>query len=295
MLSAMKLELMEYLSKQFTEGTVKRYWRSIEQYEAYMGEDKAYYARYREIMEYLCILREKGYKGDYIKTELYGIKMYYKWLLRSGRRTDNPTRNIYLNDQTKKDVQFQNLFTTEELEQLLQREDRYSLMVYRNKLAVSFYIYQGMTTGEISSLTTEDVSIDKESVFIRASAKNNSRLLPLKKNQVQYLDSYLHQERPFLIKAETNNLFISKLGTPEAGEGLHYLIECNKLLFPDRNLNPKTIRQSVIVNLFKKGLDIKDVQLFAGHKYPSSTEIYRPNDLSELQEAIGKFHPLGGI
>lgn len=88
---------------------------------------------------------------------------------------------------------------------------------------------------------------------------------------------------------------MNKLGNAETGEGLHYLIECNKFLFPERNLNPKTVRQSVIVNLFKKGMDIKDVQLFSGHKYPSSTEIYRPNDLSELQDAIGKFHPIDVI
>ena len=31
----------------------------------------------------------------------------------------------------------------------------------------------------------------------------------------------------------------------------------------------------------------------AGHRYVSSTEAYKINDLEGLQEDIGKFHPLG--
>ena len=64
-------------------------------------------------------------------------------------------------------------------------------------------------------------------------------------------------------------------------------------MFPDRNLNPRTIRQSVITNLLKEGKDLRVVQVFAGHKKISTTEKYRQSGLKELQEAIEKYHPLG--
>jgi len=63
-------------------------------------------------------------------------------------------------------------------------------------------------------------------------------------------------------------------------------------MFPDRNLNPRTIRQSVITNLLKEGKDLRVVQVFAGHK-KSTTEKYRQSGLEELQAAIEKYHPLG--
>ena len=72
---------------------------------------------------------------------------------------------------------------------------------------------------------------------------------------------------------------LTKLGTPEKGEGISYLISTFKGLFPERNLNPKTIRQSVIADLLKQGKDLRLVQVFAGHKYPSSTERYRQNQV----------------
>ena len=63
---------------------------------------------------------------------------------------------------------------------------------------------------------------------------------------------YLEFERPFLLKQKSEILFIGKLGNCETIDGLHYLIESQRNLFPGRKLNPKTIRQSVIVNLLKK-------------------------------------------
>ncbi len=71
---------------------------------------------------------------------------------------------------------------------------------------------------------------------------------------------------------------------------IHHLVESQRFEFPERKLNPKTIRQSVIVNLFKQGWDVKDVQLFAEHGFPSTTERYKPQDLSELKDAVERWH-----
>lgn len=84
-------------------------------------------------------------------------------------------------------------------------------------------------------------------------------------------------------------MLIGKLGNPASSDQIQYLTESQRHLFSERKVNPKTIRTSVLVNLFKQGWDIKDVQLFAGHKYPSTTERYKPHDLSNLKEAVEKW------
>jgi hypothetical protein len=50
---------------------------------------------------------------------------------------------------------------------------------------------------------------------------------------------------------------------------------------------------SVITNLLKQKKDLRVVQVFAGHKKPSSTERYRQTGLEELKAAVLKHHPLG--
>lgn len=287
----------DYLSRNYTLGTTKRYSRAVRLFLGYMGNKEAVeQATYNQIINYLHTLRERKYSNSHMTAELAGLKALYTYLVIKGTRIDNPTMSIFLNDRRRNDIQYQNLFSREDLEQLLEQGSRYKLLTNRNKLAMSFYTYQALNTGEIVKLTLDDADIDKGTVFIKAGSKTNSRILPLENKQILYLDRYLHFERPKLIEKQElksryqgAKLLIGKLGNPVTGDQVQYLTESKRSIFPMRTLNPKTIRASVLVNLFKQGWDVKDVQLFAGHKYPSTTERYKPEDLSDLKEAVERW------
>ena len=109
---------------------------------------------------------------------------------------------------------------------------------------------------------------------------------------------YINEIRSEWIKSRTDastcvsQLLITNRGTPETGECLKHIFKPFKKQFPDRILNAKTIRQSVITNLLKEGKDLRLVQVFAGHKYPSSTERYRQTGIEKLKNEVEKFHPL---
>ena len=91
-----------------------------------------------------------------------------------------------------------------------------------------------------------------------------------------------------------DNLLISDRGDPVSLDAINSMIDPMKALYPDRNLTATTIRQSVICNLLNEGkYPLEQVQLFAGHKYPSATEKYLRKDLSEQRALINKLHPLG--
>ncbi len=83
------------------------------------------------------------------------------------------------------------------------------------------------------------------------------------------------------------------VGSAEKGEGIHYLVETYRPLFPTKRLTPTTIRQSVITQLLKSGMDLRVVQVFAGHKKASTTEKYRQTNLEELRAVVQRYHPLG--
>ena len=54
----------------------------------------------------------------------------------------------------------------------------------------------------------------------------------------------------------------------------------------------KDIRASRIV-IWLQNYDLRQVQYMCGHKYVSSTEKYKVNDVSSLQDQLERFHPLG--
>ena len=94
-------------------------------------------------------------------------------------------------------------------------------------------------------------------------------------------------------KKKTEKLILTKKGTPENGSGIGYLLKTFRHLFPERRLNAKTVRMSVIANMLKSGNDLRVVQVFAGHKKISTTERYRQSAIEELKKGIEKYHPLG--
>jgi integrase/recombinase XerD len=103
---------------------------------------------------------------------------------------------------------------------------------------------------------------------------------------------YLNEERPKLLKQENQQLIITLYGSPEQGRGIVHLVEQYKGLFPDRDLNPTSIRQSVLAGKLKAGEDLRVTQAFAGHKKAGTTERYRQRDLEAFKNEIEKYHPL---
>ncbi|CAA0202547.1 tyrosine-type recombinase/integrase [Tenacibaculum maritimum] len=285
------MELKCYLNRQNAPSSAKRYYREIELFILSLEKQNINpkTANYSQIMEYIGKLRDKQ---NNLSCSLHGIKKYYSYLVATGIRKDNPAKSIRLRDKRSRDIQLQDLFKTEELEQLLDRKERYVVLKNRNKIVISLLIYQGLTNGEIKKLELKDLDLEQGTIYIKPGRKTNKRTLKLQSKQVFWIMKYLQEDRPKLLKIESQKLIISKLGTEETGEGIGYIIETCRYLFPNRKLNAKTIRQSVIANLLKQGKDLRLVQAFAGHKYPSTTEMYKQTQVEELKNQILKYHPL---
>lgn len=284
------MKLQDYLNKRHTKGTADRYLRDIQIYRKANPNHKT--ATYSDIMDYIGKLRQQYKNPQSVRTILYSLKKYYSFLVYVKERKDHPCKFINLKDKQNRNIQLQDLFTTAELEQLLERKERYINLKTKNQVVLSLLVYQGLTTGELTRIELKDLDLEKAEIYIKSSSKLNSRTLKLKSKQILIFHKYITEVRPKIIKRESNFLIINKLGNPETGEQISYLVSTSKHLFSDRNLNPKTIRQSVITNLLKSGNDLRVVQVFAGHKYPSATEKYKQTNVEELKKEVQKYHPL---
>jgi integrase/recombinase XerD len=255
-------------------------------------------ATYQSIISYINSLRSSQKRAS-IHRILQSIKKYYNYLNYTEQRIDNPARNINLKDSKSKGSIVQNrLLSTEELAKLWQhfntKKYRYGILKNRTIAMVSLLLYQGLRSGEIGRLMVENIDLEKAQIYIEKSRGTRARTLALQSAQIFPFYQYMYQDRPRLLGDKTSNaLFINKLGRAESGESLHYLIETTRSLLPHKIINPKVIRMSVLSEQFKQGKSLQEVQYFAGHRYPSSTERYKTSDLKALQENILKHHPLG--
>jgi len=287
----MKITLEQYLDHYHTSETAKSYQYHIENFLALNPDAKNY--GYKDIIDYLHFLSKRIENEASRGTQLAAIKKYYDYLLYTSQRSDHPCRVLSIK-RSKPQIQFQELFTEEELQLLLERENRYKHLESRNKAMIMLLIYQGLRSEEIVNLKVDHIDLDIGTVTIGRTKTSARRILELRSNQAVVLSRYMDYHRPKLLKGSYKSLFITTRGVPVTVDSINRMLRPLQGLFPDKNLNAKTIRQSVISNwLNKRKLPLGDVQLMSGHKYPSSTERYMNQDAHSKRNLINRFHPMG--
>jgi integrase/recombinase XerD len=283
----MKLET--YLEENLQKSTVKNYLYEINKF-TLLNRNTEYYD-YKNVMEYVETIR-KNYESASIIRILSALKKYYDYLVETGIRKDNPARAIQLRDIKKKPIHLQDLFTENELQKLLEpRKERYPLLAKRNQIIMGLLVHQAVKIGEIIQIKTTDISLEKAQINITGTSQTNSRILPLKAEQILLFHHYLESKTE-----ESDYFLINKLGSRITADDINYLISTyQKAPFGGlgaKKLTSITIRQSVITNLLAKGNDLRMVQEFAGHKYLDTTEKYKQTGIKALQNAIEKHHPI---
>lgn len=275
----------EYLDSLYTEQTAQSYKRAVDHFLFHSKNKK--HSSYSDIIDYLS--QEKPFSSS---RDISAIKCYFNYLIETGQREDHPCRSLR-SKRKKRDIQFQQLFTPEELELLLTRPVRYSVLENRDKAILSLLIYQALSSANIENLRVEDIDIDLGEVYVRATSRLPRRTLELKPKQVLLLYRYINESRPKLLRNDSNQLFLGKLGSNFGVDTLNRMLRPLQALFPIKNLNATSIRKSVIANwLNVEKIPLEDVQLLSGQKWLSTTEKYiRPNS-EDRRGMINQFFPL---
>ena len=116
------MELTHYLTDHYRPATAAAYGREITLYRTAHPEAGNY--GYGQVLDYIGQCRNKYSNPQTINRILASVKVYYAWLCDTGQRKDNPAKSIRLRDSRTKDLQLQDLFRPEELEELSERKEQ---------------------------------------------------------------------------------------------------------------------------------------------------------------------------
>lgn len=290
-----ELTFKNYLYRvKFSEESVKSYLFQVDHFlSAHPNADNY---EYKDIIN---VLEETGkYKPNpsYRIAILAAIKKYYDYLIEVGKRNDHPCRTIYIKNlsNSRRTVIHNDLFSSSELELLMNREERYQQMKHKNQVVISLLIYQGLVSSEVANMKVQHINLDEGKIFVKESRDLMRRHLEMHPKQYSIFNQYINKTRKELLKAESDVLVIGMRGTPITTGEVGYLVEQFKPFFSGRELNPGTIRQSVIANwLNEKKFPVEMVQLMAGHRWISSTARYKRTNDDEKRVLINRFHPMG--
>jgi site-specific recombinase XerD len=230
------------------------------------------------------------------------VKIYFNYLLEIGKRKDHPCSELFLKDKVSKQIQVDNLYSSETLENFFESYQikRKKHLETRNKIIISLLVYQALTVNEIAELEVSNINLDKAEIFIKGSKETTSkspksRTLPLQAKQMILFYKYLEKDRNHLLKYNKQNptetaFILGQYGEKIKPHGISKMI--NEYRPKSEQIQPMKIRQSVIANLLKKENDTRVVQVFSGHKRASTTVQYKQSELEQLQNAINNYHPI---
>ncbi len=296
------ITLRNYLEKKYSKSTLSSNLYNIKRFTDYYDK-KAPKATFKEVLNYIEHLR-KNYNlhPKTLRHCLYGVKIYFNYLLETGQRKDHPCSELFLKDKIDKQIQVDTLYSPETLETFFEtyqiRKKKY--LENRNKIIISLLIYQALTVKEIAELEIQNINLEKCEIFIKASAEltaksPQSRTLPLQAKQILLIYNYLEKDRIKLLqynhKKETETSFIlGQYGEKINPHGIGKMI--NETKPKTEQIKPIKIRQSVIANFLKKENDTRIVQVFSGHRRASTTIQYKQTEFELLQNAVNNYHPI---
>lgn len=259
---------------------------------------------YREISAWFARLndryrREDGRVTSSVARIFTSVKWLYTFLVHDGTRDTHPfPPGFRIRGTRKKGTDGSGILTPSELETLLMHVRtepmRFGTLRLRNLVIVSLLVYQALTSRELVNLTVDDISLDAGTVRVRRTLSTQARTLPLHPSQYMLLHNYLTECRPKLVEVpELDRRFIA--GTRGGGtvDMICRLLLRYGLVFGGKPVTAENIRKSVIYNrLNVDKQSVADVQVFAGHKLPSTTEGYVSKIDFADRDAINAVHPM---
>lgn len=292
----LKNSIEQYLFERYTYQTAQSYLYIITRFTE--RHPNAHQLKLRAIESYLAGLKAQNHTVSYRNVTLSAIKSFYDFLIETNKIQSHPCKSLFFSEKRPTGKNFNDMLLMEDMETLFSvLPTRYKCTINRNKAIVGLLIYQGITSQELVNLKLQDLDLDEGTVYISPSPKKRSRTLSLKPNQITPLINYLNKERVKLTHDKYPYLMVSMRGMKMTVDSLHSIIDRMQGAF-DKNISPKQIRQSVINYwLNKRKIPLEDVQIMAGHRYPSSTEKYIQKDSTKQREVINRLCDdiLGGV
>jgi integrase/recombinase XerD len=233
----------------------------------------------------------QGIAARSLARQLSALKRYYRWLLRQGRRPDDPTENI---QPPRLPRPLPKSLGEAEVEALLAAPDAGTPLGMRDRAMLELLYACGLRVSELVGLPMAALSLDMGVVKVFGKGAKE-RLVPLGEPAAERLAAYLRAARPALLAGRVDDaLFVSERGAAMTRQAFWYRIKAHArragIASP---LSPHTLRHAFASHLLNHGADLRVVQMLLGHADISTTQIYTHVARERLKALHARHHPRG--
>ena len=223
--------------------------------------------------------------------QLTAIKRYQRWLLREGRRADDPTLTVAPPRLPKP---LPKTLSEKEVEALINAPDVNTPLGLRDRAMLEALYAAGFRVTELVGLPLAAVSLSDGVVRIMGKG-SKERLVPLGEDAQDWIKRYAEESRPQLLKGRASEaLFVTERGGAMTRQMFWYLIKRHAQTAGIKSsLSPHTLRHAFATHLLNHGADLRVVQMLLGHADIATTQIYTHVAKERLKALHAKHHPRG--
>lgn len=223
--------------------------------------------------------------------QLTAIKRYQRWLLREGRRDDDPTLTVAAPRLPKP---LPKTLSENDVEALINAPDVNTPHGLRDRAMLEALYAAGFRVSELVGLPLAAVSLTDGVVRIMGKG-SKERLVPLGEDAQDWIQHYVAAARPVLLKGRGSEaLFVTERGGPMTRQMFWYLIKRHAASAGIKtSLSPHTLRHAFATHLLNHGADLRVVQMLLGHADIATTQIYTHVAKERLKALHAKHHPRG--
>ncbi len=260
---------IEYLriEKGLCENTVTIYQRDILEFGEYIKSLSLKKVTRSHIRDFLFFLTKKENKAITRRRKLTALRNFFLFLKNESLIPSNPAESILMPKVHSKEP---TCLSEEELRRFLKSiADDTSRFHSRNELMARIFIETGIRLSELVNLRVGDIDVNELNMrVIRKGGREQA--IPLNKSLIQSLKKFVFK------KARDEPLFTSSYGRRITQRRVGILM---KLCFQRAgiqkdNLSCHHLRHSYCSRLLEKGVNIRAIQILAGHRNISTTERY---------------------
>ena len=222
---------------------------------------------------------------------LSSMRRFYRFLVREGRRNDDPTAGI---KSPKMDHPLPHSLSEEDIDALLEVPDTAHPVGLRDRAMLELLYATGLRVSELVGLRHEQISLGQGVVRVVGKG-GKERLVPVGEDALDWLQRYLDEARDELLRGRVcEQVFVSRKTSGISRQAFWYRLRQYAVRAGIRGpLSPHTLRHAFATHLVNHGADLRVVQMLLGHSDLSTTQIYTHVARERLKQLHRIHHPRG--
>lgn len=177
----------------------------------------------------------------------------------------------------------------------------------RNLTLLSLLYESGARVQELADLTPSCLRLDKPALVRLHGKGNKTRVVPLREQQVDILNTYLEENRLNTHSQSERPLFFNSSGAKLTCSGVTYILKTYaamaRVVHPElipKQISPHILRHSKAMHLLQAGVNLIYIRDILGHVSVQTTEIYARADSRLKRESLEKasrdiFNQVAGV